>query len=228
MLKTAEPSKKTLYPVVVGASVLAIKYKDGVMMMADTLCSFGGLARYKNVQRIRKVSNKCMMGASGEFSDFQYILQDVNERTMDDFNEDDSIVLSAKEYQAYLSRVMYWRRCRCNPLWNDIVVAGHEEGKNYLGLVDMYGTSYEENLIGTGFGSYIAVPIMRKAYRENFSENEARELLKKAMTVVYYRHCRTINKFQIATITANGVDIGNPFELETKWDYERFVTPLIS
>merc|ERR1712080_583679 len=114
-------------------------------------------------------------------------------------------------YQAYLSRVMYWRRCRFNPLWNDIVVAGHEEGKNYLGLVDMYGTIYEENLIGTGFGSYIAVPIMRKA-----------------MTVVYYRHCRTINKFQIATITANGVDIGNPFELETKWDYERFVTPLIS
>merc|ERR1711890_215183 len=131
-------------------------------------------------------------------------------------------------YQAYLSRVMYWRRCRFNPLWNDIVGAGHEEGKNYLGLVDMYGTIYEENLIGTGFGSYIAVPIMRKAYKENFSENEARELLKKAMTVVYYRHCRTINKFQIATITANGVDIGNPFELETKWDYERFVTPLIS
>jgi hypothetical protein len=38
--------------------------------------------------------------------------------------------------------------------------------------------------------------------------------------VCYYRDKQSINKFQIATVTAKGVEISEPFALETKWDYQ--------
>ncbi len=37
----------TLRPIVTGSSVVGIKYRDGVMLAADTLGSYGNLARYK-------------------------------------------------------------------------------------------------------------------------------------------------------------------------------------
>ncbi|CAB1103648.1 unnamed protein product [Ectocarpus sp. CCAP 1310/34] len=41
----------TSQPIVTGTSVLGIK--DGVMLAADTLASYGSLARYKNVERLK-------------------------------------------------------------------------------------------------------------------------------------------------------------------------------
>ncbi|CAN0329823.1 unnamed protein product [Discosporangium mesarthrocarpum] len=47
------PISHTTRPMVTGTSVLGIKYKDGVMLAADTLASYGSLARYKSVERIK-------------------------------------------------------------------------------------------------------------------------------------------------------------------------------
>merc|ERR1712130_429334 len=170
------------------------------MMMADTLCSYGKLARYKDVQRIEKVNDYCMVGGTGEFSDFQYLMQMLNERTMDDFNADDGITKSAREYHAYLGTLMYCRRSRFNPLWNQVVVAGYKDGESFLGFVDLLGTSYEEKMIATGYGAYLSIPLMRKAFegKDSLTEQEARALLIKCMTVLFYRHCKTINRFHIA------------------------------
>lgn len=50
------------------------------------------------------------IGAGGELSDFQYILQLLDELTTQDFTMDDSISLTPKEIYSYLSRVLYNRR----------------------------------------------------------------------------------------------------------------------
>ena len=51
----------------IGSSVLAVKYDKGVMIAADTLASYGSLARYKDIKRIIKVGERTIMGASGTF-----------------------------------------------------------------------------------------------------------------------------------------------------------------
>jgi len=59
--------------VVTGTSVLGIKYKDGVMMAADNLASYGSLARFRDVERLHKVTDFTVLGASGDMSDYQYV-----------------------------------------------------------------------------------------------------------------------------------------------------------
>lgn len=52
----ADPTRQhTKYPYVTGTSVLAIKYKDGILMAADTLAAYGSTKRYKSTERVCKV-----------------------------------------------------------------------------------------------------------------------------------------------------------------------------
>ena len=223
----ADPRHPFLYrsPIVNGASVLALKYRDGVMIMSDTLASYGSMARFKSVQRIAKVNETTVLGASGEYSDFQYIKDLLEELADEDFDIDDGSQMEPKQVYSYLSRVLYNRRCKANPLYNQLVVAGFSEGKSFLGSVDLYGSTFEENILATGYGMYLALPLLRKGYSADMDEKQARALLEESMRVLFYRDCRTINKYNIAKVTAEGVQISKPYSLKTKWDFKRFVKP---
>lgn len=48
---------------------------------------------------------------------------------------DDGNTLGPKEIHNYLTRVMYNRRNKFNPLWNSLVVGGVKRGHKYLGVV---------------------------------------------------------------------------------------------
>ena len=50
---------------------------------------------------------------------------------------------------------------RFDPLWNSILVGGMQEGKPFLGCVDMIGTAWQENAIATGIGAAMAIPIIK-------------------------------------------------------------------
>ena len=118
------PLQHTKQPIVTGTSVLAVKYKDGVMMACDTLGSYGTLAKYKDLRRIKEVNAQCLLGAGGEYSDFQYIGGLLDELRQDDVNLADGFTMSPAEIFSYLRVVLYNRRSKFNPLWNNLVVAG--------------------------------------------------------------------------------------------------------
>ncbi|KAL6046392.1 Proteasome subunit beta [Balamuthia mandrillaris] len=124
----AVPAKRTLDPYVTGTSVLAIKYKDGVMMTADTLGSYGSLARFKDLRRIRKLGDNTLIGGSGEYSDYQYLMTVLEELIDTDKAYEDGNKLRPQEIYSYLTRVMYGRRNKFDPLWNQLVVAGVRDG----------------------------------------------------------------------------------------------------
>lgn len=63
-----------------------------------------------------------------------------------------------------------------------------------LGLCDHRGTQYESNTIASGYGGYLAQPLLRKAYKDDLTRDEAKEILETCMKVLFYRDARTINK----------------------------------
>lgn len=99
------------------------------MLAADTLASYGSLARFKNVPRLHAVGAHTILGASGDMSDFQYLQNTLDQLVIDEFTEGDAHELGPAEVHEYLARVMYSRRSRMNPLWNSLLVAGFKDGK---------------------------------------------------------------------------------------------------
>eukprot|EP00898_Chlorokybus_atmophyticus_P005708 jgi/Chlat1/6138/Chrsp41S05692 len=219
------PLTATTTPYVTGTSVLGIKYRDGVMLASDTLASYGSTKRYKSVQRLRQIGAHTVIGYSGEYSDFDYILTLLDELNTRDFAYDDNITLSPKEVYNYLSRVLYNRRNKFNPLWNNLIIGGVEDGESFLGMVNMIGLHYVDAHAATGFGNHLARPIFRAEHRDDLDEVEARALLEKCMRVLYYRDKQTINKIQIAKVTAQGVKISEPFAIQTDWSFKAFENP---
>lgn len=215
-------SQRTQRPIVTGASVIALKYKDGIMMSADTLGSYGSMARYRSTNRIRKVGDQAIIGGSGDYSDFQSIMQTVDKVIEADWVVDDGSHLEPRAVQQYLSRVMYNRRSKMDPLWNELVLGGVSNGKSFLGYVDLRGGAYEASVLATGFGAYVAIPLLRKFQRDDMTYDEAKKLLEDCQRVCWYRHCQASDKIQVATITAEGSMISEPYVIESKWDYSAF------
>lgn len=127
--------------------------------------------------------------------------------------------MDAAEVHAFLSRLLYQRRSKFNPLWNSIIVASVHDGtpcalrlrlqrsrrsppcrpRSFLGTVDKIGTAFTDDYLATGFGGHMAMPILRDKWRPDLGEGEARALLQDCMRVLFYRDCRTINKVRAAS-----------------------------
>jgi 20S proteasome subunit beta 7 len=209
--------------------VIGVKYRDGVLLATDTLASYGSLAKFTGVSKFRKVGENTIIGASGEYSDFQYIGDALDEIAQREWTQNDGESMAPKSWNAYITRLLHNRRNKMNPLLNQIVVAGFDKNtqSSYLSYVDLYGTTYEDDYIATGYGAHLAIPILRERARLDMPLEEAVELLRHCMRILFYRDCRTTDRIQLARATADGVEVSPIEKLDTKWDYQLWTTPTI-
>ncbi|KAJ4458251.1 putative Proteasome subunit beta type-4 [Paratrimastix pyriformis] len=219
------PITRTLEPINTGTSVVGITYKDGVLIASDTLVSYGSLSRFRSIQRLVSIG-PCLIGASGDYSDFQHITDLLTQKVDEASFHQDGFQYTAPELFEYLCRVMYERRSKVNPYWNRVVMAGSKQGKPFLGCVDLYGTHYASPTVATGYGEQLAQPILRKEWHPDMSLEEAHALLEKCMRVLLYRDCYTINKVQFARIGLDGqTTIEPPAPLTgTRWEAPLTIT----
>ncbi|KAF2842818.1 20S proteasome subunit beta 7 [Patellaria atrata CBS 101060] len=220
-LQTSGPSQHTQSPIVTGTSVLAIKFKDGVVIAADNLASYGSLARFTDVKRLLRFNSRAVIGFGGDVSDMQYLTRllsslEINEN----YSVTSSTELAANNLHTYLHKVMYKRRSDFNPLWNQILIAGLDVADNpYLASVDLLGTTFSSPTLATGFGAHLAVPIMRRVCPDEeaakeLTQEQAVETVRECMKVLFYRDARSLDKYSIAVVTKEGVDLKHGEKLE--------------
>lgn len=223
------PAGRTLSPMVTGTSVLGLKFSGGVMLAADTVGSFGSLARFRGISRLLKVNDSTVLGASGDLADFQHLRQLLEQMVIDEELLGDGHSYSPRALHSWLTRVLYNRRSKINPLWNTVLIAGVYGGESFLGYVDMLGVAYEAPSLATGFGAYLAQPLLRAELERDQDRDrlptreEARELLERCLKVLYYRDARSFNRYEVATVTEKGVELEGPLTLEANWDIAHVV-----
>lgn len=137
-------------PITTSTSVLGIKFNEGVIISADMLGSYGSLARFRDCPRVLKVNDNILLGAGGDYADFQYLKDIIMQKVIDDDCIDDGFQMKPKALYNWLTRVLYTRRTKLDPLWNNYVVGGIQDGKPFLGTVDKLGTAFEDDQIATG------------------------------------------------------------------------------
>nr|XP_056708780.1 proteasome subunit beta type-4 [Euleptes europaea] len=216
---------RTLSPMVTGTSVLGVKFDGGVIIAADMLGSYGSLARFRNISRVMKVNDSTVLGASGDYADFQYLKQVIDQMVIDEELLGDGHSYSPKAIHSWLTRAMYSRRSKMNPLWNTVVIGGYANGESFLGYVDMLGVAYEAPTLATGYGSYVAQPLMRDALEKKgtLSGEEARALIERCMKILYYRDARSFNRYELIIVTEKGVEVEGPLTSDTSWEIAHLV-----
>ncbi len=79
-------------------------------------------------------------------SDYQYIQTLLDELVIEEFTANDKHDLGPAEIHEYLSRVLYARRSKINPLWNSLLVGGKKNGKRYVDFRSPVPTEYDPDL----------------------------------------------------------------------------------
>ncbi|KAB5581058.1 nucleophile aminohydrolase [Coniochaeta sp. 2T2.1] len=230
-LQSSGPKQATQSPIVTGTSVIALKFKDGVVMAADNLASYGSLARFTDVPRLRSFADTSVIGFGGDVSDMQYLNRHLTDLSIDEAYDNTPSTsdptsssstghLNAANLHKYLQNLLYSRRNSFDPLWNQILVAGLDSSaKPFLASVDMRGTAFTSPSLATGFGAALAQPIMRK-YAETeeqaaqLTREQAVDVIKECMKVLFYRDARSLDSYSLAVVTAKGVEISEGERLE--------------
>jgi 20S proteasome subunit beta 7 len=70
-------NQRTTRPITTGTSVVGLVYDGGVLLAADTLLSYGSMAKSFNTPRLYSIEDRILVGASGEYSDLQEIIAKV-------------------------------------------------------------------------------------------------------------------------------------------------------
>jgi 20S proteasome subunit beta 7 len=200
--------------------------------------SYGSLARFTDVKRLRKFNDKTVLGFGGDVSDMQFIDRCLTELSIDenyrrgsetnanDESPQDSDGLAAENVHKYMTRFMYGRRSKFDPLWNHILVGGLDSSnKPYLAAIDLLGTTYSAPSLATGYGAHLAQPIMRLKVPDeesvaNLTEESAVETIRASMKVLFYRDARSLDKYSLAVITKDGVKLLENEKLENQsWQF---------
>jgi 20S proteasome subunit beta 7 len=183
--------------------------------------SYGSLARFTDVKRLTTFAGTSVVGFSGDVSDMQFINRHLTDLSLDEaYSFPDQPRLSAANLHRYLSKLLYARRSKLDPLWNHLLVAGlDDEGKPFLAAADLLGSTYSAPSLATGYGSMLAQPIMRRHAPDEESaakltREEAVNVIQECMKVLFYRDARSLDRYSIAVITKDGVDLREDEKLE--------------
>jgi 20S proteasome subunit beta 7 len=219
------PVSVTQSPVSTGTSVLGLACSDGVLIAADHLASYGSMARFRNCQRVLQINNQTVAGCGGDYADFQFLSAVIEQKQIDEDCAADGFTLSPKSLFSWLTRVQYNRRCKFDPLWTTWIVGGLQNGKPFLGHVDKLGTAYQDKAIATGYGAYIATPMLRELSekRDSYTIEEGKKIIAECLQVLYYRDARSLPKYHLAVVTKEGSRIEGPLEVPSNWDIAEYV-----
>jgi len=219
-LHSTGPKAHTQSPIVTGTSVVAVKFKDGVVIAADNLASYGSLARFTDVKRLHPFNSTTIVGVGGDVSDMQYLDRLLNSLDINENYSSSGHSLNAKNLHTYLQKIMYKRRSDINPLWNQILVAGLDgDEMPFLSSVDLLGTSFSAPTLATGFGAHLAQPLLRRLAEDeeavkSITQEQAVAAVKECMKVLFYRDARSLDKYSIAVVTKQGLDLKEDEQLE--------------
>jgi 20S proteasome subunit beta 7 len=182
--------------------------------------SYGSLARFTDVKRLRIFNDATVIGFGGDVSDMQYLDRLLNSLDVKENFASPGHSLNAKNLHTYLSKILYKRRSDFNPLWNHILVAGFDgNDKPFLSSADLLGTTFSSPSLATGFGAHLAQPLLRRlvpdeSVVESITKEQAVAAVKECMQVLYYRDARSMDEYSIAVITKDGVELKENEKLE--------------
>ncbi|ORD93460.1 PSB7 [Enterospora canceri] len=153
-------------------STLAFKFKDGIIVAADTSVTYGSLAATK-LNRIFCINNT-LITFNGFVGDFLQVKKDLEQEIANDKSP-----IDAKGIFKFLQLVLYGARSKTEPKFCSIVVAGigkantnlGESGNPnmFLGTINSKGVFWEDTSVATGFASHFALPLFRATNLEEMN-----------------------------------------------------------
>lgn len=182
-----------------GATAIGISYKEGIILAAEKRVSYGNFVVNKNTKKIFPVTEHVGAACAGMIADMQVLVRQVSALAKIRKLETKRIV-ATNSIAKLMSVIMFERRFF--PLLTQVVVGGTEY-KPQIYTLDPLGSVLPDDYASVGSGAEMALGVMDAEYRQDLSEENARNLVIKAMKSSIQRDSSSGDGIDILTINRN-------------------------
>ena len=184
-----------------GATAIGISYNEGIILAAEKRVSYGNFVVNKNTKKIFPVTEYVGAACAGMIADMQVLVRQVSAlakiRRLEIKRN-----IATNSIAKLMSVIMFERRFF--PLLTQVVVGGVEYRPQIFTL-DPLGSVLPDDYAAVGSGAEMALGVMDAEYSGDMSEENARNLVIKAIKSSILRDSSSGDGIDMLTITKNNL-----------------------
>jgi len=186
-----------------GTTIVAIKFKNGVLIASDRQTTAGMMVYHKETQKLHQITDNILMGAAGLVGDIQALVKILQANLKLKYLRSKNQP-TAEEAASFLSTLMNYYKWF--PFFSEVIVVGKDnDDYNIYSIDEAGGLEKFDNFTSMGSGMVFALGVLETEYKENMSEEEAKELAKRAILAAIKRDLGTGYGIEIWTLTSEGL-----------------------
>lgn len=199
MEKPERVGEQTEQEPMLGTTIMAIAFKDGVVLGADTRTSMGTYISSRVSRKITKIGDKVYVCRSGSAADTQAV-SDILRYRIDEslhcYNEE----LTIENIATIAKKIIY----KNSHLLAGLIVAGVDKRGGDIFSISLGGTIVKQKCAVAGSGSVYIVGMCDREYREDMSREEAISFVKNAIAHAIHRDNSSGGCARLFVITKEG------------------------
>lgn len=180
-------------------TIIGIKTTEGVVLASDKRASKGFFIGSKIVQKISKIDDTLAIAIAGQLSDAEHLIKVATaERKLMELRR--GFPLSVKESSRLIANLAYSGLRSYQPYYVELLVAGVDSSGPQVNVADMSGAITNEDYAASGSGAPIAYGVLESLYDKNITNDEAKEVARKAVSAAMERDPGSGNGIDILVI----------------------------
>jgi proteasome beta subunit len=184
-----------------GATAVAVKCKDGVVLGNDRRATWGYTVTNKATQKLFKITDHVGLAAYGLIGDFQFVSRVLKaQAALYELDAYDRI--STKSVAKMVSNMLYARKMA--PLYTNMIIAGVDKDGSHLYSLDAVGSLSPEEFAATGTGMLLSMGILEAEYKPDITVKEGEKLVEKTIRNSIKRDVMSGNGIDLLIITQDG------------------------
>ena len=185
-----------------GATTIGLVYSDGVILASEKRVSYGSMVMSRTVKKVFRIADRIGATCAGLISDMQVLAREI-EAYAKLFELDAKRPMTVKSAAKVMSNVLFNRRMV--PLITQTIVGGMDDKGPSIYVLDVIGSVLPDKYAAVGSGAQIATGVLEEGYKENMSQQEAKDLVLRATKSAIRRDIMSGDGVDFLTITKEGI-----------------------
>jgi len=189
-----------------GTTIVAVTYKDGVLMGADSRATAGNIIADKNCMKVHKLTESIYACGAGTAADLDQVcnMLSADLRLLELNTDRKARVISAiRHAKQHLFRYMGY-------VGAYLLIGGVDPSGPHLYEVSASGTTMSKPYCANGSGSYSAISVLERDFKFGMGEEDAAALVQRALEAGMHGDNASGNSLNLVIITGKSTEFRGP------------------
>jgi proteasome beta subunit len=185
-----------------GATTVGLVCKDGAILASERRYSYGTFVMSKAAKKVFKITDNIAVGCAGIIGDMQVLSREAL-AYMSIYRYERGRAGTVRNTAKLMASLLSARRMM--PYLAQTIIAGVDDGKPELFVMDPIGSVLEDKFAAVGTGAEVAMGVLESEYRDGLSMEEAKPIILRSIKSALARDISSGDGVDLMIITHEGI-----------------------